>query len=76
MQINACLVFIWQGEKPTTNLKGDKLVGKYYVEFDKVYKNEINDLINKGLSEDEAVKKAPILIKAQDFTHQMGKWRT
>jgi arginyl-tRNA synthetase len=60
----------WQkfgkGETPmSSNLKGDHLVGKYYVVFDKVYKQEIKDLIESGISEQEAKLKAPILLEAQ-----------
>ncbi|MBE8727840.1 arginine--tRNA ligase [Flavobacterium hungaricum] len=60
------------GETPeTSGLKGDKLVGKYYVEFDKAYKTEINSLIEAGKTEDEAKKQAPIIIEAQDM---LKKW--
>ncbi len=54
-----------------TELKGDKLVGNYYVKFDKVYKKEIADLMAKGLSEEDAKKQAPILLEAQDM---LIKW--
>lgn len=62
----------WQkfgnGQTPeNTGLKGDKLVGNFYVEFDKAYKQEITDLINKGLTEDEAKKQAPLLQEAQQM---------
>ncbi|MCI9843951.1 arginine--tRNA ligase [Flavobacterium pectinovorum] len=60
------------GETPeSSNLKGDKLVGKYYVEFDKAYKAEINELIATGKTEEEAKKQAPIIIEAQDM---LKKW--
>ncbi|WPO79442.1 arginine--tRNA ligase [Flavobacterium sp. KACC 22761] len=60
------------GETPeTSGLKGDKLVGKYYVEFDKAYKTEINQLIETGKTEEEAKKQAPIIIEAQDM---LKKW--
>ena len=60
------------GETPeSSNLKGDKLVGKYYVEFDKAYKGEINQLIETGKTEEEAKKQAPIIIEAQDM---LKKW--
>ncbi len=56
------------GETPeTSGLKGDKLVGKYYVEFDKAYKNEINALVAEGATEDEAKKNAPIILEAQQM---------
>lgn len=60
------------GETPdSTGLKGDKLVGNYYVKFDKEYKKEIAVLMSDGLSEEEAKKKAPILLEAQDL---LRKW--
>lgn len=55
----------------TSGLKGDKLVGKYYVEFDKVYKGQINELMQQGKSEDEAKKQAPIILEAQEM---LQKW--
>ncbi|PAM94180.1 arginine--tRNA ligase [Flavobacterium sp. IR1] len=55
----------------SSNLKGDKLVGKYYVEFDKAYKAEINQLIETGKTEEEAKKQAPIIIEAQEM---LKKW--
>lgn len=55
----------------STALKGDKLVGNYYVEFDKAYKAEINQLIEKGLTEDEAKKQAPLILEAQEM---LRKW--
>jgi arginyl-tRNA synthetase len=66
----------WQkfgnGETPeSTGLKGDKLVGNYYVAFDKAYKEEINQLIAQGKTEDEAKKQAPIILEAQEM---LLKW--
>ncbi len=66
----------WQkfgnGETPaSTGLKGDKLVGNYYVAFDKEYKVEIAQLIAQGKTEDEAKKQAPIIIEAQEM---LLKW--
>jgi len=55
----------------STGLKGDKLVGNYYVAFDKAYKKEIAELIAKGKTEEEAKKQAPILIEAQQM---LLKW--
>ena len=61
-----------EGETPeSTGLKGDKLVGNYYVKFDQEYKKEIQDLITKGSSEEEAKKNAPILLEAQNM---LLKW--
>ena len=60
------------GETPElTGLKGDKLVGNYYVKFDQAYKAEILDLMKQGTSEDEAKKNAPILLEAQEM---LIKW--
>lgn len=54
------------GETPQSGgMKGDKLVGKYYVEFDKHYKEEIAALKAKGISEEDAAKQAPSIIEAQ-----------
>ncbi|MBS1939573.1 MAG: arginine--tRNA ligase [Bacteroidetes bacterium] len=56
------------GETPATSgLKGDKLVGKYYVAFDKAYKAEVTGLVAAGEPQAEAEKKAPILLDAQDM---------
>jgi len=55
----------------STGLKGDKLVGDYYVKFDQKYKKEITKLIAKGKTEDEAKKQAPILVEAQEM---LRKW--
>ncbi|WP_396145373.1 arginine--tRNA ligase [Flavobacterium sp.] len=57
-----------EGQTPkSTGLKGDKLVGNFYVQFDKVYKAEITALIAQGKSEDEAKKQAPSLVEAQQM---------
>ena len=66
----------WQkfgkGETPeSTGLKGDKLVGNYYVAFDKEYKEQIAQLISEGKTEDEGKKQAPILLEAQEM---LLKW--
>ncbi len=66
----------WQkfgnGETPETNgLKGDHLVGKYYVEFDKHYKAEIKELMATGVSEDDAKRQAPLMQEAQEM---LVKW--
>lgn len=54
------------GETPeTSGLKGDKLVGNYYVEFDKNYKSQITELKEQGLDEETAKKQAPIILEAQ-----------
>jgi len=60
----------WQkwgnGETPlSSGLKGDHLVGKYYVIFDKEYKKEIEALKITGQTEDEAKKNAPLIREAQ-----------
>jgi len=66
----------WQkfgkGETPkSTGLKGDKLVGNYYVKFDQEYKKEIEDLVSQGNPEEDAKKNAPLLVEAQDM---LLKW--
>ena len=67
----------WQlyggGETPASSgMKGDHLVGKYYVEFDKHYKEQVKELMaQKGISEDEAKKQAPIMLQAQEM---LRKW--
>jgi len=66
----------WQkfgnGETPSsTGLKGDKLVGNYYVKFDQEYKKEIAALLANGKTEDEAKKEAPLLVEAQEM---LRKW--
>jgi len=60
------------GETPeSTGLKGDKLVGNYYVKFDQEYKKEISGLIAEGKPEEEAKAQAPILMEAQEM---LIKW--
>ncbi|AZB34152.1 MULTISPECIES: arginine--tRNA ligase [Chryseobacterium] len=55
-----------KGETPeTTNTKGDKFVGNYYVEFDKNYKKEISELVAQGVAEEQAKKEAPVMKEAQ-----------
>jgi arginyl-tRNA synthetase len=48
-----------------SSVKGDKFVGNFYVEFDKIFKTQVNELVSGGMAEDEAKKKAPFLIEAQ-----------
>lgn len=55
----------------SSGLKGDKLVGNYYVKFDQEYKKEVQDLIAQGKTEEEAKKMAPILLEAQEM---LQKW--
>ena len=62
----------WQkfgnGQTPeSAGLKGDKLVGNFYVKFDQEYKAQIADLISQGKTEDEAKKSAPIIVEAQQM---------
>ncbi len=66
----------WQrfgnGETPeSSGLKGDKLVGNYYVAFDQAYKEEIAQLVEKGVDKKTAEKEAPILLEAQKM---LQKW--
>lgn len=61
-----------KGETPeSSGLKGDKLVGNYYVKFDQEYKKEIEVLISQGSTEEEAKKSAPLLLEAQEM---LRKW--
>lgn len=65
----------WQnwgnGETPeSSGLKGDHLVGKYYVVFDKEYKKEIETLVAEGQTEEEAKKNAPLIKAAQQMLLQ------
>lgn len=75
--IHICKSMIaWQkfGDDETpekSGLKGDFLVGKYYVKFDQEYKKQISELISSGLTEDEAKQKAPIMVEAQEM---LRKW--
>ncbi len=75
--IHICKSMIaWQryggGATPeSTGMKGDHLVGDYYVRFDKEYKAEIKQLMAEGMEEEEAKKKAPILLEAQEM---LRKW--
>lgn len=60
------------GETPeSTGLKGDKLVGNYYVKFDQEYKKEIGELVASGTSEEDAKKQAPLFLEAQEM---LRKW--
>ncbi|MDT3405223.1 arginine--tRNA ligase [Mucilaginibacter terrae] len=66
----------WQlfgdGETPeSTGMKGDHLVGKYYVVFDKEYKKQIDQLKQEGKTEEEAKKQAPLILQAQQM---LQKW--
>lgn len=66
----------WQdfgnGETPeSSGIKGDHLIGKYYVEFDKYYKEEVAELIDSGMKKESAEKEAPIFKKAQQM---LVKW--
>jgi len=68
----------WQhfgnGETPdSTGLKGDKLVGNYYVRYDQEFKKQVKTLIQEGLDPEEAAKQAPILLEAQEM---LRKWES
>ncbi len=75
--IHICKSMIaWQkfgnGETPeSSGMKGDHLVGKYYVEFDKHLKSQISSLKSEGKSDDEAEKNAPLILEAQQM---LLKW--
>ncbi len=79
----------WQrfgnGETPdSSGLKGDKLVGKYYVAFDKAYKAEVEALVSGGMGKEDAENKAPILLETQEMLRRweagdedvLSLWRT
>jgi len=57
----------------TTNTKGDKFVGDYYIKFDKQYKTQIDELIKNGSSEEDAKQNAPILLRAKEM---LIKWES
>ena len=68
----------WQkygnGETPASSgMKGDHLVGKYYVEFDKAYKKEIDVLMARGETKEVAEKKAPLMMETQEMLRQWEK---
>lgn len=77
------------GQTPSsTGIKGDHLVGDYYVRFDKEYKAQVKDLTDKGMDSEQAAKEAPFLKQAQemllkweqgdkevlDLWHTMNEW--
>ncbi len=55
----------------SSGIKGDHLIGNYYVRFDKEYKKEIEALIQKGTPKEEAEKNAPIMVEAREM---LQKW--
>ncbi|PRY12659.1 arginyl-tRNA synthetase [Pontibacter ummariensis] len=60
------------GETPeSSGIKGDHLVGKYYVLFDKAYKEQVDELAGQGMDKEEAKKKAPLMQEAQEM---LLKW--
>ena len=62
------------GDTPeSTNTKGDKFVGDFYIKFDKAYKNEVEKLIKSGSSKEEAKQNAPILLRAKEM---LIKWES
>ena len=62
------------GENPqVSNIKGDHLVGKYYVKFNTVYSEQVNNLVKKGYALDQAEKHAPIFLEAQNM---LLKWES
>ena len=60
-----------QESPESTGLKGDHLVGKYYVEFDRTYKQEIEGLVEQGSSRKDAEAQAPVLGRAREM---LRKW--
>lgn len=60
------------GETPSeSGIKGDKLVGNYYVAFNKIYQEQVADLISQGIAKEAAEKEAPVLLEAQEL---LRKW--
>ena len=57
----------------STNTKGDKFVGDYYIKFDEIYKKEVEELIKGGAAEDEAKQNAPIFLRAKEM---LIKWES
>ena len=55
----------------STDLKGDHLVGAYYVKFDKIYKKEVAALMEKGMSKEEAENSAPSMLETREM---LRKW--
>jgi arginyl-tRNA synthetase len=88
--IHICKSMIaWQkfgnGETPeSSGIKGDKLVGNYYVLFDKEYKKQIQQLMDEGSSKEDAEQNAPILLEAKEMLRKweakdpdvVGLWKT
>jgi arginyl-tRNA synthetase len=61
-----------QGETPeSTGKKGDHLVGDYYVRFDKEYKSQVQELVEKGMPGEQAGREAPVILEAQEM---LRKW--
>lgn len=61
-----------EGETPERNgKKGDHLVGDYYVRFDREYKSQVKELVDKGMPEEQAMKEAPVIREAQEM---LRKW--
>jgi arginyl-tRNA synthetase len=62
------------GETPmSTGIKGDHLVGKYYVKFEQEYKSQIDELVRNGMNEAEARNSAPLMLEARDM---LIKWES
>lgn len=60
------------GKTPeSTGIKGDKLIGNYYVKFDQEYKKEVAELEKGGMESEAAKKQAPLILEAQDM---LQKW--
>ncbi len=70
----------WQkfghGETPeSSGLKGDVLVGKYYVAFDKAYKEEVAALVASGMEQATAEKETSLFKSGSRNAHSLGVWR-
>ena len=66
------MALLWRWRNPeSSGLKGDQLVGKYYVLFETKYREQIADMVSRGKSQEEAEKSAPFLLEAQQM---LRKW--
>ena len=62
------------GETPASSgIKGDHLIGKYYVLFDKTYKEQIAEMVSQGISQENAERNAPLILEAQEI---LRKWES
>jgi arginyl-tRNA synthetase len=63
---------VGNGETPSATLKGDKLVGNYYVKFDLEYKKQIKEMVQGGMNQEKAAKEAPLMKGGSGHAKKMG----